>query len=156
TLVFLFGVVLTGLISPKDSAVEIFAVAAVGVGLSLSLATIIEASVGLANLIRVDMLMLWALYGLTLLDFLFPQPGVDDLVSPPTAADGTFAVLLGMAGLIFGRHVIPKLRLPMASLSTGRLYAGDIFLFFLFASIVGYLHILVAVSFDPFEIVRQM
>jgi hypothetical protein len=37
----------------------------------------IEGTAGVRDLIRVDTLMLWSLYGLTFLEFLFPQPDVE-------------------------------------------------------------------------------
>ena len=52
--------------------------------------------------------MFWVLYGLTFLEFLFPQPGVDALVSSAAASNGTNAVLLGFAGLAVGRHLVPR------------------------------------------------
>jgi oligosaccharide repeat unit polymerase len=156
TAVTLCGLALTSLILPSDGAVEVFTVAAVGVGLSLSLATGIEGRAGVRNLIRVDILMLWVLYGLTFLEFLFPQPNVDALISPAAASSGTHAVLLGFAGLVIGRHLVPRPRVFRASSFVVRVRPAHIFVFFVFATLLGYLHIFLAVSFDPVEMLRQM
>src|SRR5262245_55141278 len=110
TAVMLCGLAITGVVLPSDGAIDVFTVAAVGVGLSLSLATGIEGIAGVRRLIRVDIMMLWVLYGLTFLEFLFPQPNVDALVSPAAATSGTYAVLLGFAGLVVGRHLVPRQR----------------------------------------------
>src|SRR4249919_510027 len=104
SVIIIVGLALTAIALPSDGAVSVFSVAAIGVGLSLGLATGIEATAGVGSLIRVDMLMLWVLYGLTFFEFLFPQPDVDPLVSPVAATNGTYAVLLGFAGLVVGRH----------------------------------------------------
>jgi len=153
TAVILAGLAVTAFLLPLDGVVDLFTVAAVGVGLSLSIATGIEAVEGVRSLIRVDILMLWALYGLTFLEFLFPQPDVEALVSAAAATAGTQAMLLGFAGLAVGRHLIPRIPQVRSELSV---QSRHVFSLFLFAAVVGFLHILIAVSFDPFEMLRQM
>src|SRR5205809_149750 len=106
TAIVLLGLTLTSVALPDNYSVDIFKVAAVGVGLSLSLATGVEGMAGVRSLIRVDILILWVLYGLTFLEFLFPQPNVDVSVSSAAAVSGTHAVLLGFAGLVVGRHLV--------------------------------------------------
>src|SRR5260370_2817896 len=81
TAIILSGIFLTELVLPNGEAGVIFKVAAIGVGLSLSVAVGIEATVGLYNVIRVDILMLLSLYGLTFVEFLFPQPDLSSVVS---------------------------------------------------------------------------
>src|SRR5262249_29717158 len=107
TTVMLTGLVITGLVLPAGGTVDIFATAAIWVGMTLAISTGIEAIDGVRNLIRVDLLMLWALYGLTLLEFLFPQSNVGAAVAADAATEGTYAVLLGFAGLVIGRHLVP-------------------------------------------------
>src|SRR5690349_5373121 len=71
---------------PSDSAADVFETASIAVGLSLAIATAVEGVTGgVRNLIRIDILMLWVLYGLTLLEFLFPQKGVDSVISADAA-----------------------------------------------------------------------
>src|SRR5262245_4569335 len=89
TAMILCGLTLTSVFLPSDSARDVYSFAAISVGLSLSLATVIEGRAGIRKLIRVDFLMLWVLYGLTFFEFLFPQLYVDALVSPADAANGT-------------------------------------------------------------------
>src|SRR3974390_2205416 len=66
TVTMLFGLMLTGFgltfVVPSDHAVGVFATAAIGLGLSLCIATGIEAIAGIRNLVRVDILALWVLY----------------------------------------------------------------------------------------------
>ncbi len=107
TAVILCGLASTSIATLGGShAVDVFTVAAVGVGLSLSLATALEGRAGIRNLIRVDILILWVLYGLTFLEFLFPQPDLDAVVSTDAAMSGTNAALVGFAGLVVGRHLV--------------------------------------------------
>src|SRR5579859_7416299 len=107
TFVLLLGLVCTYVALPSDSAAGVFTVAAVGVGLSLSIATSMEAKTGVRSLIRVDILMLWVLYGLTFLEFLFPQPDIDAVLGQDIATNGTIATILGFGGLAVGRHLVP-------------------------------------------------
>ena len=120
-------------------------------------ATAIEATAGIRNLIRVDLLMLWILYFLTLMEFLFPQPGVNSALSAVAATDGTIAVLLGFAGLVVGRHLVPwrsgsHYNSPFANLPPSKFFL----LLIVSAAFLGYLHMFLAVNFDPFEVFRQM
>src|SRR5262249_13892257 len=103
-----------------------------------------------------DLLMLWALYGLTLLEFLFPQSGIDDLVTPAAAVGGTYAVLLGFASLAVGRHLVKRRRRRGQISGFIDVPPVSIFLLFLFATLFAYFHIFLAVNFDLFEVLRQM
>ena len=157
TATILCGLALTGLLLPQDDAVGVFAAGGIGVGLSLTLATGIEATAGVRALIRVDILILWVLYGLTFLEFLFPQRGdVDATVSTASATIGTYAVLLGFAGLAVGRHLVPRRRRARQIPNSIEVRPANIFLLFVIATLLGYLHVFLAVNFDPFEAVRQM
>jgi oligosaccharide repeat unit polymerase len=155
TVVIIFGLLLTGLLLPSDSASAVFSTAAVGVGISLGAATAVELGIGVRNIIRVDLLMLWSLYGLTLLEFLFPQPGISSVVAPASAVNATYAVLVGFAGLALGRILISR-RSRCSEESFGDVSPGSIFFLFMAATLLGYLHIFLAVDFDLFEALRQM
>src|SRR3974390_97688 len=100
TIVFLIGVTFTYIVLPSDSAERIFYYAAIGIGLSLTLSNAVDSEFDFRRLIRVDTMILWALYGLTFLEFLFPQPNVDYLLSPEMATKGTIVALFGFGGLV--------------------------------------------------------
>lgn len=156
TATIICGLALTSVTLPADHVVDVFTVAAVGVGLSLSLATGIEAGVSVRNLFRVDILMLGVLYALTFLEFLFPQPDLDGLVSVAAATRGTNAVLLGFGGIVVGRHLVPR-QYRFGRISTlVDVRPSSIFWLFVIATLLGYAHIFLAVNFDPFEALRQM
>src|SRR6516165_8679016 len=153
TLIMIFGLAATWLALPSDDAESIFNTAAIGVGISLLSATAMEAFSGVRALIRTDNLMLWVLYGLTFLEFLFPQPDVNAAVSVEAATRGTGAVLVGFFGLVLGRHLVSK---QSSSSVDVNLTPGHLFGSFLFAFVMGYLHIFIAVDFDPIEMIVQM
>jgi oligosaccharide repeat unit polymerase len=156
TVVFLVGLAITYLIIlSSQSAGAVFANAALGIGLSLAIATAIEATAGVRGLIRVDVLMLWALFGLTFLEFLFPQPELEDVVPADVAIRAVGVAILGFAGIAIGRHV------TLWPQKTGRIIVADvtprnIFTIFVLAAAFGYLHILWTVNFDLVEMFRQM
>ena len=134
----------------------IFAETAELFGAALAAALVVEAIAGIRNLLRTDIVMLVALYGLIFLEFLFPQKSFVGLVSPDGAQTGTIASLVGFAGIALGRHAplrfgsgrsVPVMR----DMSPRRLIQ-------LFAAVtaVGYFDILLSVHFDLFEAIRQM
>src|SRR5690349_21259197 len=108
TFVMAVGLALTWLALPSTNAESVFDTAAIGVGIALLSATVLEAYSGVRALIRTDNLMLWVLYGLTFLEFLFPQPDVNAAAGVEAAVRGTGAVLLGFFGLVVGRHLISR------------------------------------------------
>jgi hypothetical protein len=155
TIAILVGLVMTSVVLPSDSAVGIFSAAAYGVGVTLAGAILIEARNGIRSLIRVDLLLLLVLYGLTLFEFLFGQSMVEGLLSPVTAANGTYAVLVAFAGLAIGRHFVP-IKESLRASPVAELRPSSMFFVFLVVTFFGYLHILLAVDFDISEAIRQM
>jgi oligosaccharide repeat unit polymerase len=155
TAVTLVGLAVTYVSLPSTDAVQIFWTAAVGVGLTIAIGTVAEAFAGVRALIRVDLLMLWVLYGLTFLEFLFPQQGIDTALSAEAANFGTAVALLGFAGLAVGRHLVPRNPggSPAAAVNAE---PRQIFYLFVLAAVFGYLYMLIAVNFDPLELLREM
>ena len=140
------GLALTWVALPSTDSESIFDTAAIGVGVALLAATAVEAAAGVRALIRTDNLMLWVFYGLTLLEFLFPQPDVNSSVSVDAATRGTGVVLLAFFGLVLGRHLVSTRSNPVAPVD---FKPGHLFGLFLFAFIVGYLHIFHRSQFRP-------
>ena len=153
TLIMVVGLALTWGALPSSDAESIFDTAAIGVGVALLAATAVEAAAGVRALIRTDNLMLWVFYGLTLLEFLFPQPDVNSSVSIDAATRGTGVVLLAFFGLVVGRHLVSTRSRPVAPVD---LKPNHLFALFLFAFIVGYLHIFIAVNFNLIDMIEQM
>lgn len=153
TLILVAGLAVTWLALPSEDAESLFRTAAIGVGIALLLSTAMEALQGVRALIRTDNLMLWVLYGLTLLEFLFPQPDVNGIVSVEAATRGATVVLLGFFGMSVGRHLISKQASSTAPIDLKPIY---LFGLFIFAFVVGYLHIFLAVNFNPIDMIEQM
>lgn len=153
TLIMVVGLALTWVALPSTDAESIFDTAAIGVGMALSAATAVEAAAGVRALIRTDNLMLWVFYGLTLLEFLFPQPDVNSSVSIDAATRGSGIVLLAFFGLVLGRHLVSTRSNPVAPVD---FKPGNLFGLFVFAFMVGYLHIFLAVNFNLIEMIEQM
>jgi oligosaccharide repeat unit polymerase len=153
TLIMIVGLAATWLALPSTDSESIFDTAAIGVGVALLGATVVEALSGVRALIRTDNLMLWVFYGLTLLEFLFPQPDVNSSVSVDAATRGTGIVLLAFFGLVVGRHLASTRSNLVAPVDVK---PGHLFGLFVFAFVVGYLHIFLAVNFDPVEMITQM
>lgn len=153
TLMMIVGLAITWLALPSTDPEAIFDTAAIGVGVTLAAATAVEAFSGVRALIRTDNLMLWVLYGLTFLEFLFPQPDVNASVSVEAATRGTGAVLLGFFGLVLGRHLIFARSRNVAPVD---FRPNHLFGLFVFAFVLGYLNIFMAVNFDPIEMITQM
>src|SRR5262249_20661820 len=53
-------------------------------------------------------------------------------------------------------NLVPRQARSWKNVNSIHLQPANIFLLFVFAALVGYLHMLVAVNFDPFEIFRQI
>lgn len=155
TIVLVAVIAITSVFLPTDSAESIFSFAAYGVGFGLAAAISIEARDGIRSLIRVDILLLVALYGLTLAEFLVGQPSVDRMVAPTEALGGAHAVLVGFVGIAVGRLLVPIKR-TRSSFDATELQASSVFVMFVLVAFLGYLHILLAVNFDIIEAARQM
>ena len=105
TLVLLIGLVLTAIFAHGQTASGYALAVALGVGASLAASVALEVAQSSTNLLRTDVVMLAGLYLLTFVEFLFPQPNLDQLVGgPEELAAGVRACLLGFAGLAIGRH----------------------------------------------------
>ena len=76
------GLVATYLLLPNDRATSIYFTAAIGVMVSVGAGLLLESGGRLLSLIRTDVLMLVALYGLTLVEFFFPQEDLNGILGP--------------------------------------------------------------------------
>jgi oligosaccharide repeat unit polymerase len=156
TFVICIGCVVTGMVLPTDDPNATFRTAAFFLGPVLGIALGLEARSGLRALLRTDTLMLVVLYGLTLLEFLFPQPNLSHVVSPEPATSGTQAVLWAFACIALGRHILPSRRTGGWEFKGRRLSPSTLFTLFFLSFTLGYLHIFLAVNFDVPEALRQM
>lgn len=160
TVILLVFLVFASMISPEgegmSAALRIQAML-VGCGLTLSLGC--DYLAGLRNLVRVDLVSLWALYFLTFVEFLFPQPDFHIGASGYPITGSARITLLALAGLAIGRH------LPLSGDSGGKrsdprrfgtLSAVHWLWVLAVAAAFGYLHMLMAVNFNPLAMIEAM
>lgn len=153
SLLALVGLALTSLCLTGNSPSAVASSGAIGVGLSVAATVIADARQGLRNLIRADVMALLALYFLTLFEFLFSQPAFDTLTNVIGAHRGVTACLWGFAGLIAGRHLVRVRKHPWRELFTREVSGSWMLVLFATALLLGFLHMLIAVKFDVFEMV---
>lgn len=146
---FLTAVTLTG-----RTPVQVAHWGAVGVGVSLLVAVAFEFRYSVRNLIRADLMAIFALYFLTLAEFIFEQDLFDELIDAAMTKRAVMICIWGFVGLAFGRH-LPNLRKhPLSNLLTNPLPANWIIMIFWVFFFLGFLHMLVAVNFDVVEMLH--
>jgi hypothetical protein len=149
------GLAITYLLLPEGGPVAIYRTAAIGAALAMGLGIFLEAR-GVRSLIRVDLLMLVALFGLTLVEFFFPQEELMDVVTAQSATHGVEALFIGFCGLIIGRNFAPRSRAIGASAALVPWSPTTLFRIYIVLLCLGYLNMLWAVGFNPVELVNQM
>ena len=147
------GLAITYLLLPDGGPTVIYRTAAIGAAVAIGLGIVLEAQ-GVRSLIRTDLLMLVALFGLTLVEFFFPQE-VEDLVTAQSAIHGVEALFLGFCGLIIGRNFGPKSRRTVASAGLVQWSPATLFSIYVLVVFFGFLNMLLAVGFDPVELVTS-
>src|SRR6516164_4323436 len=150
------GLLATYLLLPNDRATSIYFAAAIGVMASVGGGLFLESGGKLNSFIRTDVLMLVALYGLTLVEFFFPQEAINDVLSPEQAIHGVEALFLGFAGLIIGRNFVNRSPRQVASIAVVQLRPNAVFILYVGTFCVSYFYMLLAVDFDPVELIHEM
>ena len=146
----------TYLLLPNDRATSIYFTAAIGVMVSVGCGLFLESGGELRSLIRTDVLMLVALYGLTLVEFFFPQEEINDILGSEQARHGVEALFLGFAGLIIGRNFVNRSPRQVVGMGILQLRPNAVFILYAAALCVSYFYMLLAVDFDPAELIREM
>jgi hypothetical protein len=154
TLIALIGIAVTSVVMGGRTSSEVARSAAIGVGLSLGVSVLADLQVGLRNLVRADLLALFAFYFLTLFEFLFPHPEFDQLLEPELARSAVVICLWGYVGLLVGRHLSQGTKQPLQRLLTQPVARGWLIGIFWFCFFMGFAHMLLAVNFNVFEMVH--
>ncbi|WP_299938744.1 hypothetical protein [uncultured Pelagimonas sp.] len=156
TLTLLLSFILAGvaLIYAND-ADQAFKYPAPFVGVGIGFALWIEGQAGLRNLVRVDVFMLMVLFLLTFFEFILPQDSITDRVSLPAAQTAVQATLLGFTGIVVGRHIFPANR-PLPRRIDFQVSPKGTTILLIACGLLGYLYMLLAVSFDISEMIYQM
>ncbi len=157
TVVLLMGVLIAYATIFKGTPSDMVRLAAVIVGLAILVSFSFEIQfTGFRNVIRVDNAAIFALYFLTLFEFLFPQPFFDELVTSEQTATGLHLVLIGIASVAIGRHLVPGSPLRKISGRISPMTEREMFWFAVICFVLGHLHMWVAVGFNPIEWISQM
>jgi hypothetical protein len=149
------GLATTYVVLPDNPATAIYFVTAIGVMAALGIGLFLEAQGYPRALIRTDVIMLLALYGLTLVEFLFPQEIVDTELDAQTATQSVELLLLGFGGILIGRCFARRRRTAAATRSV-QLSSNALFVLFLTTFCIGFFDMFFAVNFNPVELVHDM
>ncbi|EDY18356.1 hypothetical protein CfE428DRAFT_4140 [Chthoniobacter flavus Ellin428] len=154
TFAALVGLALTALLANSSLPSSLARFSSIGALISIGISVAMDMRRGgLRNLIRADLMAIFAFYFLTLFEFLFPQPHFDELIDVRTTHQALLCVDLGFLGLFLGRHLIHPRKQPFAHTLTYEIPAGWIVFIFWACFFIGYLHMLVAVNFNVVEMV---
>jgi hypothetical protein len=157
TAVLLIGLWLASIQSSSSQVPsEMAGTAAIVTLISLSISIVLDSQKGLRNLFRADFMCLISLYSLTLAEFLFPQPDFDTLLTTDQTTIALRIVLVGMAGLAIGRHLIAPKPITSGWLNFSAISSKLLFRMFVGTAILGYLYMLVAVNFNPIALINGM
>ena len=155
TLAALVGVALTAMFVHSEVPSSLARWTAIGVLLSLGMSLYADLRLGgLRNLIRADLMAIFAFYFLTLFEFLFPQSHFDELIDVRTTHIAILCVLLAFAGLLTGRHFFHPTKQPFTHTLTREIPPIWIIVIFWACAFIGYLHMLLAVDWDFTEMVE--
>ncbi len=153
--VFLLGLGLTYTSLTGDTPSALARYAAVGTGISLALSMLIELKQRWENLLRADIVGLFALYFLIFFEFLFPQPYFDTMVGAPQKIErGIDVCLCAFAALSIGRHCVSQRVRPWRFVDM-EMPVSILLLLFWISVALGYFHMLLAVNFNPIAMVSH-
>ncbi|MEM7384235.1 MAG: O-antigen polymerase [Verrucomicrobiota bacterium] len=149
TFVILAGLLITRTLATGETPSDIASTAAKSVGLTFAIACLLDLSHGFRNLMRADLMMLVALYGLLFAEFLFPQASFDLLLNREMLLPALDAVYLGIAGVAVGRHFGARNQGTLSPTLTEPVSPRLLTRFFWLAFVLGYSHQWLSVNFNP-------
>ncbi|MBD1849838.1 hypothetical protein [Leptolyngbya sp. ST-U4] len=157
TVCLLFGILMSySLCSAEDTSSAMARVAAIGVGVAFLVSIWFDSRKGLRNLFRTDLLCILGLYSLTLAEFLFPQEEFNSMIGPTGTASALNLVLVGMAGLAIGRHLIAPTPVHSRWLTPDEISNQTLFWGFVLAAFLAFLYMLISVQFNPIALIEGM
>ncbi len=157
TVCLLFGIFLASTLYAAERTPETMTrSAAIVVGIAFLVSVWFDSRKGVRNLFRTDLLCLIGLYGLTLMEFLFPQEEFNALLTLPQTANALNLVLVGLAGLTIGRHLVAPTPVRSRWLNLAEVSNSTLFLGFVTAGFLAYLSIFIAVQFNPVTLIEAM
>jgi hypothetical protein len=157
TVCFLFSILLAYSTFPDEKTPAAMAsAAAIPVGIGFLVSIYFDSRKGFWNLFRTDLLCIIGLYGLTLLEFLFPQRDFNDMTTATLTTGAVNMTLLGLAGLAIGRHVVVPQPTESKWLQIDEISNRALFKFYNIAALLGYFYMLMSVNFNPIGLIEGM
>ena len=117
-------------------------------GLSLLASMYMDSRQGLLNLVRPDLMAIFALYFLTLFEFLFKQEHFDSEANVYSTTQAIIACVIGFSGMVIGRHLPNYHKHPLKKLFLTPTPRSLIIFIFVTCVLLGSLNMLIAVDFN--------
>lgn len=157
TACFLVAIALAYMLYPAEETATLMAtVVARTVGIGFVISIFLDSRDGLRNLLRTDLLCIVGIYGLTLAEFLFVQEEFEGMTTPAQTTLALNIVLLGLAAMVIGRHLISPQPMQSDWLKLDDMSSETLFKVFIVAAFLGYLNMLLSVHFNIFDMVDEM
>jgi hypothetical protein len=153
---WIIGLLATYLTLSADSPERLAAHAAIGVGLTLLVATGFELTQGVRSIFRPDIIAFVALYFLTFFEFLLPQPLVNQMTTTAAMYHACWLALLAFGSIAVARHFAPPLPAFLVDVVRRPTAGSTLLLVFALCLFIGVLYMLLAVNFNVFEMIDQM
>jgi oligosaccharide repeat unit polymerase len=127
---------------------------AIGVLLSLAVSIAMDLRHGVHNVVRTDLMALMSLYFLTLTEFLVKQGQYNTVATMGSTRRAVLACICAYAGMVAGRHLVaPTRKHPFQKLFQQPVPSSALFSIFWACVIIGYLNMLIAVDFNPIQLI---
>lgn len=152
------GIIIVGLlfayisINPSLHPSQMAHQVSITTALALALSIYCDSTKGLQNLFRVDIVCLLSLYFLTLIEFLFPQPYFDTVVTSSQTVPGLGITLLGIGCIAIGRHINFLKPNPKIWSYLSNIPDKVLFRLFIISILLGYGYVLMSVDFNVFKV----
>jgi hypothetical protein len=156
TVCWIVGLIIASVSLSGSGSGEIAARAALVVGVTLVAAIGIEVWQDWRAVLRPDIVAFCTLYFLTFFEFLFPQPGVDEMITPRSLGYGCQLVFIAFGTMAVARHWAPPVQSWLSSLVQRPASSRSLLIIFWLSFFFGYLYMLMAVNFNVGMMIDQM
>jgi hypothetical protein len=156
TLCWLIGLMAVTFVAIGDTPYDIARMGAIGVAIVMVASLALEVTQNWRAVLRPDTVAFLALYGLTFLEFLLPQPEVNDMTNPAAMRHAVLLALLAFGTMAIGRHLSPKLPTGLSGLVQRPTPPSALLAIFWISFFFGTFYMLLAVNFNPIEMIDRM
>ena len=153
---FLLALIVTALTVGGETAERVAFHGAIGVTAGLGLAVGIEVWRGWRNIFRADILALCALHFLSMFEFLFPQPRLNEFLTAEETTTGVYLIIIGFVSLLIGRHITLPTSSHLKRLTHRPVPSDTLIRLFWICVAIGYFYMLYTVSFNPVRFFNEM